>query len=350
MKASKPFARDWDEVMGMMDEVVRIRKENPAIWNLVCPRRIASPKGYIKTTINSALMSIYLDFMFRPKPNKVEVDAILSTWKVCEALVPTIFVGREFAEALVNTEPPDNLVIRELKWPFDGMVFVVHDDFMWNYFRRAVPFIRIARHPTGKQRAPEIVRKVYPNAPEFGISEASYDQSCFIVTATVMFGDKPVDYSASFPDNEPLGEMISDEQYQDFTVDPEDRVEMAEICNTTEAEDRELLKRIISFSGHLLLAMNAVPEQIEAPVIQWPVKEKIQRRVPQRDWVWHPHFLGRNYRWERERASQGGSHASPRLHPRRGHWRHQPYGPGRKEKKVIWIKPMLVGAKPERTV
>jgi len=36
-------------------------------------------------------------------------------------------------------------------------------------------------------------------------------------------------------------------------------------------------------------------------------------------------------------ASQGGTHASPRLHDRRGHWRKHPSG------KAVWVKPCKVG-------
>lgn len=348
MKGSSLFANDWEQVFHMMEQVVEMRRRQPALWHLVHPRRLAHPQGYTRTTINSAMMSVHLEFMDSPHPNKVEIDTILSTWQICKSLVPTIFVGKEFSESLVNTEPPDNLIIRDLQWPHEGMVFVLHDDFMWKYFQRAVPFIRVATHPTGRHRAPEMVRKLYPNAPEFGISETSFDKSCFIVTATVMFGDKPVDYSASFPDNEPIGAMMNDPQYQNFCVDDKSLKDLG-MEEAVAIEDRKLLKKIIALAAHLLLAMNAVPEQIEAPHIQWPERERVRARTPEIDWVWHPQFLGRTYQWQRERADHGGTHASPRLHPRRGHWRYQPHGPGRKEKKVIWIRPMLIGAKPERT-
>lgn len=334
--------------MGMMEQVVEIRKTHPEIWKLVHPRKIATPQGYTKPTINSALLSIHLDFMENPTPNKVEIDCILSAWQICKSLVPTIFVGKEFSEALVNTEPPENLVIRDLKWPYEGMVFALHDDFMWKYFRRAVPFLRVVTHPTGKQIAPTNVRRVYPHAHQFGISEQSFDKNAFIVTATVMFGDKPVDYSASFPDNESLGNMMNDQEYQEFTADPDTMKTLGLIeANIGRDEDLLLLKKIIALAAHLLLAMNAVPEQVEPPTIVWPLKDKIRCKTPERDWVWNPHFLGRQYRWQRERVDGGGTHASPRLHPRMGHWRHQPFGPGRTQKKVIWIKPMLIGAKIE---
>lgn len=349
MKGSNKLANNYDETYSMLIESRNMLQRYPDKWGLVYPRKYSTPKGYINTSLNSGLMAIHLEFMYARQINKVEIDCILSTWSICKSLVPTFFVGKEFAEALVCTEPPSNLVIRDLQWPFDGMVFVLHEDFVRKYFNAAVPYIRVARHPTGKQKAPVCVQKLYPMCPEFGISETSFDQMCFIVTATVMVGDKPIDYSASFPDSESVGAMMEDNAYQNFCVDQETAMELGYTEPNSTEDDLNLLKKIISLAAHLLLAMNAVPEQIDNPSVQWPHREKLQRTTPEKDWVWHPRFIGREYRWQRERVDGGGTHASPRLHPRRGHWRHQPHGPGRKEKKVIWIKPMLIGAKTERT-
>lgn len=44
------------------------------------------------------------------------------------------------------------------------------------------------------------------------------------------------------------------------------------------------------------------------------------------------------------RETPAGTHASPRLHWRRGHFRNQAYGVKHSERKVIWIEPTLIGA------
>lgn len=72
---------------------------------------------------------------------------------------------------------------------------------------------------------------------------------------------------------------------------------------------------------------------------------------------WTPNVIGEHYRAKREAGADearavvaggavgtAGSHASPRLHWRRGHFRNQAYGEQRRERKVIWVEPMLVGA------
>jgi hypothetical protein len=60
--------------------------------------------------------------------------------------------------------------------------------------------------------------------------------------------------------------------------------------------------------------------------------------------LWTPNVVGRDYRVARAGVeSHGGSHASPRPHWRRGHFRRQAVGAGRTERKIIWIEPILIG-------
>lgn len=58
--------------------------------------------------------------------------------------------------------------------------------------------------------------------------------------------------------------------------------------------------------------------------------------------VWQPNWIGRGYEVKSESTVNGGTHASPRSHWRRGHWRRQPIGEGRTERKLVWIEPMLI--------
>lgn len=355
MKGVSEQCADLYDGVKMIEEIIGDLAHRPKRWALLSPRRYANTHDYFNPRLNSGFMAIYLDFMNSIKPNKVEVDCILSTWAIIKNMCPTFYVGREFAEALVCTEPPNNMVMKDLQWPFEGMVFVVPTQFQMQYFKALVPFIRVAKVPTAIHPPPKEIAEAWNNNRHFGIQHSDFGEYGIIITATVMEAGRPVDYSGSFPENYSLGQMMCNENYEVYFKDEERAKTMAELGIDDDRHDRDLLKKIISLVGHLLLALNAVPEQIEPPKVVFPLKEKIQRRTPEREWTWQPHFLGRNYRWQRERGDDaGGTHASPRLHPRRGHWRHQPVGPRLEDKsqrqhKVIWIKPMLVGAKPERT-
>jgi hypothetical protein len=100
-----------------------------------------------------------------------------------------------------------------------------------------------------------------------------------------------------------------------------------------------------------LMAMIARPELLEPA--------KMLRRIAAKGSAprefWSPNIVGMRYRMRHEvpqiRGDQfvftkheGGTHASPRMHWRRGHMRQQPYGVQRRERKTIWIEPCLIGA------
>lgn len=54
-------------------------------------------------------------------------------------------------------------------------------------------------------------------------------------------------------------------------------------------------------------------------------------------------WVGKSYKYP-HRDTPGGKHASPHMHYRRGHWRMQRYGAGRKAAKRIWIEPTIINA------
>jgi len=90
------------------------------------------------------------------------------------------------------------------------------------------------------------------------------------------------------------------------------------------------------------MVMSARPELVERGGLARPAK----KGKPE---LWSPNFLGKSYRIRHD-AAASGAHASPRLHWRRGHWRHQAVGPREAPgHKLLWIEPVLVSAAaPER--
>jgi hypothetical protein len=102
----------------------------------------------------------------------------------------------------------------------------------------------------------------------------------------------------------------------------------------------------------LFMAMNARPELVEKAQLLKRVPGKAGKPIRE---FWSPNIIGQKYKPKREvprvRAGQfefrgdkeRGTHASPRLHWRRGHFRQQAYGEQRRLRKVIWIEPCLIG-------
>lgn len=94
--------------------------------------------------------------------------------------------------------------------------------------------------------------------------------------------------------------------------------------------------KIIRTVLNLVAVMNARPQLIES---REPIRTVTLRGEKRK--LYQPAFFGRAYRLLKERGT--GTHATPRLHCRRGHFRNQPCGNARSERKTIWIEPTWVG-------
>jgi hypothetical protein len=106
------------------------------------------------------------------------------------------------------------------------------------------------------------------------------------------------------------------------------------------ATDKEVTDRLSSLMLKLLVILNTRPQLVESGRCVRP--QKIKRGRVRYCELWSPNVIGRCYRTIRE-GQGGGTHASPRVHWRRGFVRNQPHGPHRSMRRPVWIEPVLVG-------
>ncbi|MGH8598506.1 MAG: hypothetical protein ACREXT_17775, partial [Gammaproteobacteria bacterium] len=104
------------------------------------------------------------------------------------------------------------------------------------------------------------------------------------------------------------------------------------------AGEQEVLAQCRQLVFNVLLALDARPQLAGSPGRKVGATKKGARRE-----IWEPTIIGHGYRIVRERSGETGTHASPRMHWRRGHYRNQAYGPGRTEHRRIWLEPVLIG-------
>lgn len=86
------------------------------------------------------------------------------------------------------------------------------------------------------------------------------------------------------------------------------------------------------------------PNKIENRLLGQPSQGKL-KRFYQKYRLIVPNWIGQNYRILSQTISPGsprGSHAAPKAHLRRGHWRQQIHGKGGTLRKLIWIEPTVV--------
>ena len=106
------------------------------------------------------------------------------------------------------------------------------------------------------------------------------------------------------------------------------------------ATDKEITDRLSALMLKLLVILNTRPQLVEAGRCVRAQKIK-HGRVKHRE-LWSANLIGRCYQAVREDL-EDCTHASPRVHWRRGHVRSQPHGPHRALRKPVWIEPVLVG-------
>jgi hypothetical protein len=330
----------------------------PGLIDLCRPRRYLPPPGYPHPRYHGALMGGRLEsiIMVQPRLNKTQCDFLMTDWLLIENNVPFYAVGQDFISDLMLTDPPEGLRLSDLQWPHEALAVLLPFEFQMAYFGRIVPYVQMARYRGALRHPPACLRRLLPYGDfELGFNEkpdpnsikgvtigaeASPVTNTFLAGGSVFFegikalpGSNVVDYGGSSSMDATIQEFFRDAQFFDSTTwtDPE----------ITPEEDIVLTNKIMAVAIQLLFAVSQLPETVEPALCLRPHREKKGGKVV-KEALWQPPWLGRRYRSERQ-AALGGHHASPHLHPRRGHWRLQPHGPKLSLRTWKFIRPCMVG-------
>ena len=316
------------------------------------PRRIVTPDGYTNPVYYAvtAASSIMMAISHGPQ---VRLDFVkscvhLMTKKLVKLHTPTCFLGHEFAEAVDETGIESNIRLDEITWPDEAMLFCFPDKFSLETFGFVVPFLAVAHYSQSDIAELKGLKLVKPDGTPSDKTVKDYPSGQVMMHFQWYQNkqDSAVDYVSSWPAHTGLADMerqssetrlcLTDEEERIRAQNPDTVVGMSD-----EEVERRLINRLRSFTAKLLLAMTAEPGFLERGALQRAAKFKRGKLV--REELWSPHFLGRNY--HHPRSESEGTHASPRLHRRMGHFRDQHYGSKNISIKRLWIKPTWVGAK-----
>lgn len=106
--------------------------------------------------------------------------------------------------------------------------------------------------------------------------------------------------------------------------------------------DKNFLERTRNLMLNILLAVEFQPELI-IPATNKDV-EKSGTGFAVKPNYRLPRWLGKGYRIKQQSEQSIGTHASPRCHWRRGHWRQQACGVGRSDHRWVFIDPVLINS------
>ena len=254
-----------------------------------------------------------------------------------ERRMPHFFVAPDLLEAVQRTDFDNDIDWTELALPYECGILMLPKGALVHPTDGEVAMLMWARLKAGEQPSP------WPGVPITVIPHDSF----------VLLGACPetmIWYDSILTSNVRPTMRLHNLFYRG-EGDPIPHIRrMTELDSDLDERDSAFLEQMGVILFGTFLAMNARPQLVERGALLKRVGKAGNARE-----FWSPNVIGAKYKFKRETARvvegrfvvqqrEHGTHASPRLHWRRGHYRNQPVGPGRKERKTIWLEPCLIGA------
>jgi hypothetical protein len=291
--------------LGEVEEA--LKTAHPEEWSCFYPKRIITPLGYHNPKILS-ILSLYNTLKADKALHEngrdeggLDPDQVISKQQsdiinahLIEYGFPTYFLAPAFCEAVFETNPPD-FPLAEIRWPLQVMVLQLPKDFCNTAFKIEICSLALLRLNHGL-----FMKYVVFQNDDF---------------TTVTVGDDL---------KNPASHLVA---------------ASGELPNAPDAPP-QLPSKIAQFVINFMAVLNARPTYLEP-------EEVLARRArvrangkKSRDALWAPRFIGSDYR--PCSPDRGGTHRSPRMHWRRGHFRRQKCGIHWERFKIIWFEPILI--------
>lgn len=255
-----------------------------------------------------------------------------------ERRMPMFFLAPDLLEAVLRTDFDDDINWQGMELPYESGLLMLPKGSLVHPVDGEIAMLMWSRVRQGDQPSP------WPGIPMSVLPNDSF----------VLLGacpDTMIWYDSILTANVRPTMRLNNLFYRA----PGEPVPHVERSNFMDADLTDLDAGFVEKMGVILfgtfLAMNARPQLVE----HGKLLKRVGKTVEQAREFWSPNVIGAKYKFRREvphivrgkfehSTREGGTHASPRLHWRRGHYRNQPVGPGRKERKTIWLEPCLIGA------
>lgn len=307
---------DNREIMNVSATIDGLKQNYSALWNLYSPRRYRNVERYqdhrmvntILCTVSAYISSGMTQTEVGNEPSQFGVISSIGA----KYSFPLFFVAPEMFLAASQTTPPDEIDWETMHLPFDFMTFVLPK--------------RIARIGDHEVTAIQLTRAFK------GIHTIPGTGKVMILTNNILYIDV----------FDTTGMRFMRHFIRPYKPGDADAWDMPENNSLYTAEmdgiESEMTDVLVRTAFNLIYALAARPELLTKGTRSGTHKKSKQE-------IWSPNIIGEHYKISRPGADLGGTHASPRMHWRRGHFRNQVFGEGRAKTKIIWLEPCLVGAK-----
>ncbi|MHC1767357.1 MAG: hypothetical protein AB9869_24280 [Verrucomicrobiia bacterium] len=294
---------------------------------LLEPRRFAPPGGYhspksIPAGLDAILRGNELKTDAKRVPTEITAQAI--AYEIINHRVPVYYAAQDFVRAVAATVLPPDFTLNDLHWPMPAMVLGFPVRFMREYLGTDTGYVYAADFGQGEHGCPFL-----PATPVIIMPKAKV---AFWWYACVE--GRLESFVSSYWKEDHVGQVVQRYAYTDYTG-----------ADALKAKaDKERCDLLSALMLKLLVVLNTRPNLVE-PATR--LRAAGTRKGKARTALWSPNIIGRHYQVLRDRTAPTGTHASPRLHWRRGHLRNQSHGEGRLLRKLIWLEPTLVGFQEE---
>jgi hypothetical protein len=329
---------------GLRDTWEKVKQDEPAYAKRIEPRRYTPQQGFPRpewVPASCMAMCMAIDLHYSDRAQQTGYIAFRHAY---DYGMQQFYVKHDLLEALARTDPPADLRIEEVEFPFPAFFLILPESFTQHYWGCKIHYVVVSRMPKGKHLPPRPEAKFYQ-----GVGEAPDDFLSIYISAE-MPQSGFVNYYRTGKGHQQVTEVAEGEMAYYGEWLRADLEAFGHKCNPQIVpEDQEIVRRVYGMVVKLGLLTMSSPELLTPDVRTRSAKIKQGRIV--RHELWDPKWLGKNYRIVHPTGQPAapGTHASPIMHWRRGHFRRQHFGPkDLNQTKMIRVDATIVNApKPE---
>jgi hypothetical protein len=320
-----------------------MEKSLPIFWKYIFAKRYILPHyrqaDYVK---QEACDYLGIDTFFGYLSEELQVKDHVSAHAMNNFVAalrynrPTFYLERELGFPLMRTKLPLDYYASDLQWRFPAFrVYLPYN--LLTITREGVPssvmFLDICHVPKGEQNHipmdldRELERVIGPTKGQIPMLRSDYEG---MSVSCVLDFDSPlsvVAYAASC--------MLEEQSIRQLIVESHKALDTP---FKSDDLDVEFLNRLLALALNILLFLSSVPIEYESDKAIRKAKMEGKHLVTG---LFPAKFIGQS----QLRATSQPSHVASvpssgkhlAAHWRAGHWKRQPYGAGRKERKLIWI-------------
>jgi len=299
-----------------------IEEKIPYLYKRLLKKNFPSIEGYLNYSDLQTLIGINCIYPLQVlETDKSAVHAFYLSWYWLQHHCPVYWVSEELLESVINTKLPKDLDIQDIRWPMHSFVLMLPLNKIKTPDSGDIGFIIVGHRNSGSQI-------FVPTEVNVGITENEKE-----IWGWYTIGLKNLHaFTGSYHMNTPISEIIDSDN---------DDIFVSVFLDKFTEDDKKFSTQLNSVIFKLLLALASKPALTtegsftkRAKMTFCGKKQKIN--------LYSHNWIGENYRVAGRPVN--GTHLSPELHWRKGHFRLQRHGKLFSKIKSIWIEPVLIGA------